>query len=74
MGGLLTLGRMTFYPATIVAVDANAATVRFDQNGHTIVLPHNAHNQVPQELREVGRRGFVSFPKAPPVFTEQQKN
>lgn len=65
---------MTFYPATIVAVDAQAATVRFDRNGHTIVLPHSASNRVPEELLEVGFRGFVSFPKAPPVFTAQQQN
>lgn len=60
---------MDFYPATVVAVDEQAAVIRFESNGHEIRFSHTAHNALPIEARQVGVRGFVSFPKAPPVFT-----
>ena len=62
---------MTSYPATIVAVTPEAATVRLDASGQEIKLGHEAHNRVPAELRTVGVTGYVSFPKAPPVFTPE---
>ena len=60
---------MSFYPAVVVAVDSNATTVQIEASGKKIVLAHNAHNAVPIESREVGTKGYISFPKAPPVFT-----
>lgn len=60
---------MDFYPATIVAVDEKAATARFDTTGHEIRFWHNAHNALPLEARQTGVKGFVSFPKAPAMFT-----
>jgi hypothetical protein len=62
---------MSFYPAVVVVVDSNAATIRIEATGKQIVLAHNAHNALPTEARQVGVRGFISFPKAPPVFTVQ---
>ena len=60
---------MSFYPAVVVAVDSISATVQIEATGKRIVLAHNAHNAVPAEARQVGVRGYISFPKAPPVFT-----
>lgn len=69
-----TLGAMTSYPATIVAVTPECATVRIDASGQEIRLSHEAHNRVPEEVRAVGVAGFVSFPKAPPVFTPKRSS
>ena len=60
---------MSFYPAVVVAVDSIATTVQIEATGKKIVLAHNGHNAVPVAAREVGARGYISFPKAPPVFT-----
>jgi hypothetical protein len=60
---------MSFYPAVIVSVDNQAAVVRIEATGKQIVFPHTAHNAVPTESRQVGAKGFISFPKAPAVFT-----
>lgn len=68
-----TLGRMTYYPATVVAVTPESATVRLETSGHEIRLAHGAANRVPEDLRAVGKTGFVSFPKAPPVFTPEER-
>lgn len=62
---------MSFYPAEIVAVDQTAATARIEATGKMIVFPHTAANAVPVTARKVGAKGYISFPKAPPVFTEQ---
>ncbi len=62
---------MSFYPAVVVAVDASATTVQIEATGKKIVLAHNAYNAVPDAAREVGARGYISFPKAPPVFTPE---
>jgi len=62
---------MSFYPAVVVAVDSNSATVRIEATGKQIVLAHSAHNAIPSEARQVGAKGYISFPKAPPVFTPQ---
>jgi hypothetical protein len=64
---------MSFYPAVVVAVDANAATVEIEATRKRIVLANNAHNAVPEEARQVGVRGYISFPKAPPVFTPESQ-
>ena len=63
---------MTFYPAVVVAVDATSATVEIQATGKRIVLAHTAHNAVPADSRHIGARGYISFPKAPPVFTAEQ--
>lgn len=60
---------MSFYPAAIVAVNAESAVARIEATGKQIVFPHTAHNAVPAPARQVGAKGFISFPKAPPVFT-----
>jgi hypothetical protein len=60
---------MSFYPATIVSVNSDSATVLIEATGKQIIFPHNAPNSVPVEARAVGKKGFISFPKAPPVFT-----
>jgi hypothetical protein len=62
---------MSFYPAVVVAVDSNFATVQIEATGKRIVLGNNAHNAVPAEARQVGVKGYISFPKAPPVFTPE---
>ena len=62
---------MSFYPAVVVAVDSNAATVQIEATGKQIVLAHTAYNAVPIESRQVGAKGYISFPKAPPVFTPE---
>ncbi len=62
---------MSFYPAVVVAVDSNATTVQIEASGKKIVLAHNAHNAVPADSRVVGAKGYISFPKAPPVFTAE---
>jgi hypothetical protein len=64
---------MSFYPAVIVAVDANTATVQIEATGKRIVLSNTAANAVPGEARRVGVKGYISFPKAPPVFTPQSE-
>jgi hypothetical protein len=61
--------KMSFYPAVIVSVDATTAVVKIEATGKQIVFPHSAHNAVPVESRQVGAKGFISFPKVPPVFT-----
>jgi hypothetical protein len=65
---------MEFYAAEIIAVDAETATARFDSTGKKIVFRNKDFNAVPGELRIVGARGFVSFPKAPPVFTREARD
>jgi hypothetical protein len=65
---------MEFYPAEIVAVDAETATARFESNGKKIVFRHRDHNAVPADLCRVGARGYISFPKAPPVFTREARD
>jgi hypothetical protein len=60
---------MSFYPAVVVAVDSESATVQIEATGKKIVLGHGAHNAIPVQARQVGAKGYVSFPKAPPVFT-----
>jgi hypothetical protein len=60
---------MSFYPAVVVAVDSNSATVQIEATGKRIVLGHSAHNAIPMAARQVGAKGYISFPKAPPVFT-----
>jgi hypothetical protein len=62
---------MSFYPAVVVAVDANTTTVQIEASGKKIVLAHNAYNAVPAASRLVGAKGYISFPKAPPVFTAE---
>jgi hypothetical protein len=62
---------MEFYAAEIVAVDAESATARFESSGKEIKFRHRDFNAVPADLRIVGARGYVSFPKAPPVFTRE---
>ena len=64
---------MSFYPAIVVAVDDESATVQLESTGKRIVLAHRAHNAVPVEARQVGVKGYISFPKAPPVFTVQSQ-
>jgi hypothetical protein len=64
---------MSFYPAVVVAVDSNSATVQIEATGKRIILAHNAHNAVPMESRNVGTKGYISFPKAPPVFTPESQ-
>ena len=61
---------MQYYPALVVAVDDSRTVVRFEDNGHQIAFAHSEPNAVPSGLRNEGARGFVSFPKAPPIFTE----
>lgn len=62
---------MSFYPAEVVSVDEKAATVQIEATGKKIVLSHDAPNAVPPAVRKVGAKGFISFPKAPPVFTTE---
>jgi hypothetical protein len=62
---------MEYYPAEIVAVDAETATVRMERTGKLIIFRHREYNAVPPELRVVGAKGYISFPKAPPVFTRE---
>lgn len=59
---------MSFYPAVVVAVDSNSATIEIEATGKRIVLAHSAHNAIAADLRHVGAKGYISFPKAPPVF------
>jgi hypothetical protein len=61
---------MMYYPATVVEVDKEQAVVRFDETGHQIRFAHAGHNALPEHLRKIGARGFVSFPTAPARFTE----
>jgi hypothetical protein len=65
---------MSFYPAVVVAVDSESATVQIEATGKRIVLGHNAHNAVPMEARRVGAKGYISFPKAPPIFTAEAQS
>ena len=62
---------MSYYPATVVVADESKIVVRFEESGHQIVFPHTAHNAAPVHLRQCGAKGFVSFPKAPPVFSDK---
>ncbi len=64
---------MEFYAAEIVAVDAESATARMESTGKQIVFRHGDYNAVPADMRMVGVRGYISFPKAPPVFTRNAK-
>jgi hypothetical protein len=63
---------MEYYAAEIVAVDANTATARMETTGKEIVFRHKDYNAVPADMRLVGAKGFISFPKAPPVFTRDE--
>ena len=60
---------MSSYPAVIVSVDERAAKARIEATGHVIEFPHTSPFAVPDEARAVGAKGFISFPKAPAVFT-----
>lgn len=62
---------MSFYPAVVVAVDSNSTTVQIEATGKRITLAHTAHNALPEQARVVGAKGYISFPKAPPVFTPE---
>ena len=62
---------MSFYSAVVVAVDSSSATVQIEATGKRIVLAHSAYNAVPVAARQVGAKGYISFPKAPPVFTPE---
>jgi hypothetical protein len=62
---------MEYYSAEIVSVDAETATARMDSTGKLIVFRNRDHNAVPADLRRAGVRGFISFPKAPPIFTRE---
>ena len=64
---------MSFYPAVVVAVDSESATVQIEATGKRIVLGHSAHNAVPMDARRIGAKGYISFPKAPPVFTAESQ-
>jgi hypothetical protein len=64
---------MSFYPAVVVAVEADSATVEIQATRKRIVLANNAYNAVPAAARQVGARGYISFPKAPPVFTPESE-
>ncbi len=63
---------MEFYPAIIVAVNTESAIARIEATGKQIIFPNSAFNAVPPDVRQVGAKGFISFPKAPPVFTAEQ--
>jgi hypothetical protein len=63
---------MEFYAAEIVAVDADTATARFESSGKEIKFRHRDFNAIPADMRIVGARGYISFPKAPPVFTRER--
>jgi hypothetical protein len=71
IGGLF-IPPMTYYPAVIVSVDPEAATARIEATGKQIRFLHTAHNAIAPEARRVGAKGFISFPKAPPVFTPER--
>jgi hypothetical protein len=59
---------MKSYPATVVAVDSQQTTVRLEQTGQEIVFEHTSFNALPADLRQVGVKGFIHFPKPPPSF------
>jgi hypothetical protein len=63
---------MEFYPAIIVAVNQESAIARIEATAQQIVFPHSAFNAVPADVRQVGVKGFISFPKVPPVFTAEK--
>jgi hypothetical protein len=60
---------MSYYPATVVLSDERKTVVRLQSNGHQITFVHASAHAAPAELREPGALGFVSFPKAPAIFT-----
>ena len=62
-----------YYPAEIVAVDQEKAVACIQATGHRITFYHAGAYPVPHDLRVCGAKGYVSFPKAPPVFTAQQE-
>jgi hypothetical protein len=59
---------MSFYPATVISLDEQHAVVRIDATGHEISFGHDEPNALAPTLREVGTKGVISFPKAPPHF------
>lgn len=61
---------MSFYPATVIALDARQTTVRIDATGHVIKFDHDEPNAAPPHLREIGTKGAISFPKVPARFGE----
>jgi hypothetical protein len=65
---------MEYYSAEVIAVDGDTTTVRLESTGKQILFRHRDHNAVPADLRIVGAKGFVSFPKAPPVFTRDAQH
>ena len=52
-------------------MNPDSTVVLMEQTGKQIVFSNTSANAVPPELRRVGVRGFISFPKAPPVFTAE---
>lgn len=62
---------MIYYPAAIVAVDPERVVARLETTGQEIVFKHVEFVLVPPEERKVGIKGFISFPKAPPMFTRE---
>ena len=69
MPSALTEGRMSYYPATVIAANEREIVVEFESSGHRIAFPHQAHNAAPEGLRQCGAKGFVFFPKVTPAFT-----
>jgi hypothetical protein len=59
---------MKSYPATIVSVDTQSATVQLEQTGQKIVFDNAGFNAIPAALRQVGTRGYIHFPTPPPSF------
>ena len=59
---------MNLYPATVVSLNHHHAVVRIDATGHEIRFDHDEPNALSPDLREIGRKGVISFPKAPPRF------
>lgn len=62
---------MSFYPATVIALDAQRTTVCIDATGHVIQFGHDEHNAINAALRVVGTKGVVFFPKAPAQFEQR---
>ena len=59
---------MSFYPATVIALNDRHTVVRIDATGHEIKFGHDEHNAPAPDLRQIGAKGVISFPKAPAHF------
>ena len=59
---------MKSYPATIISVDSQSATVQLAQTGQKIVFDNSGFNAIPTALRQVGTNGYVQFPTPAPAF------